>query len=227
MHIRVVKSVEHGPEDIALGAEGVVGGVLFFAAAGVFDYPGQSEVGVFGRLGEASAEIVEAGREPRVELAELFNAESDEAFGEKFGEGGSYGFDVGACGNEIDVSVDGVARSRENAFAAHGIDAGEAGGFDEFEPLFDTARAGVWAIAVVIDQTLAPCGAEGVVVAAGKKRGVFARDVGLVVVAVERPSLKLAAAEGAFMHQSVKGVFVVVALFADGVEAGGEFFFRE
>ncbi len=52
-------------------------------------------------------------------------------------------------------------------------------------------------------------------------------DVRLVVVAVERPGLQLAARQFAFMHQQMKRMFVVVALFADGMEPGDEFFFAE
>jgi hypothetical protein len=66
-----------------------------------------------------------------------------------------------------------------------------------------------------------------VVVGAGEERCVFAGNARLVVGAIESPSLKLAASERAFMHQFVKGMLVVVALFADGVEAGDEVLFRE
>ena len=87
MDIGVVESVEHGPENIAFGAKGGVSGFLFFAGAGVFDNPGEGEFGVFRSLREAASEIVESGREPRVERAEFFHAEGDEALGKKFGEG--------------------------------------------------------------------------------------------------------------------------------------------
>ena len=69
MDVGIVESVEHGPEDIALGAKGVVGGVLLFARAGVLDNPGECELSVFGSLREPSGEIVEASGEPGVELA--------------------------------------------------------------------------------------------------------------------------------------------------------------
>jgi len=50
---------------------------------------------------------------------------------------------------------------------------------------------------------------------------------GSVVVAIERPGLKLAARKLAFMHEEMKGVLVVVALFTNGVKAGDERGFRE
>src|SRR5215510_9760023 len=134
---------------------------------------------------------------------------------------------MGARGDEVHVGVHGEARCRENSFTSHRVDAREAGGFDELEPLFDTPRAGVGAVAIVVDKAFAPGGAEGVVVAACEERGVFARDVRLVVVAVEGPSLELAAAERALVHQLMKGMLVVVALFADGVEDSDEVLFRK
>ena len=74
LDVGVIEGVKHGPEDIAFGAERGVGGVLFFAGAGVFDDPGKSEVGVFWGLCEAAGEIVEAGGEPRIKFPEFFHA---------------------------------------------------------------------------------------------------------------------------------------------------------
>ena len=54
-------------------------------------------------------------------------------------------------GDEIDVGLDGVARGGEDAFAADGLLAREASGFDEAQPLFDAAGFG--AIAVVIEDS--------------------------------------------------------------------------
>src|SRR5262245_15645658 len=131
LDVGVIESIEHGPEDIAFGAEGVVGGVLLFARARMFDNPGESELGVFGSLSEASGEIVEARGEPGIELAEFFHAKSDEAPGEKLGKRRSNGFDVGAGRNELDVGVYGVAGRGEDAVAVNGAYAGQASGFYE------------------------------------------------------------------------------------------------
>ncbi len=225
IYVGVVQGVELGPEDVALGAQGVVGGVLFGARAGVFDDPGEGEVGVFGGLGHAAGEIVEAAGEPRVVLAQAIDAQRDQFFRKHFGEGRGDGFGVRFRGDEIDVGLDGVARGGEDAFAADGLIAGEAGGFDEAQPLFDAAGFG--AVAVVIEDALAPGEAEGGIFGARENRGVFDGDAALVVVAIERPGLELAAGELAFVHQEMEGVLVVIALFADGVEAGDESGFGE
>ena len=71
-------------------------------------------------------------------------------------------------------------------------------------------------------QALAPGGAEGVVFGTGEQRGVFARDIALVIVAIERPSLELAARQCALVHQRVERMLVVIALFADGMKASDE-----
>ena len=102
-----------------------------------------------------------------------------------------------------------------------GLFAREAGGFDEAEPLFDAAGFG--AVAVVIDDAFAPGEAEGGIFGAREDGGVFDGDAALVVVAIEGPGLELAAGEFAFVHQEMERMLVVVALFADGVEAGDEF----
>src|SRR5579859_1860418 len=81
LNVREIKGVELGPEDVALGAEGGVGFVLLFARCGVFDYPGKSEVGVFGSLRQASGEIVESAQEPGIVLAQTIHAQCDEFLG--------------------------------------------------------------------------------------------------------------------------------------------------
>ena len=79
----------------------------------------------------------------------------------------------------------------------------------------------------MVEDALAPGEAEGGIFAAREDRGVFDGNAALVVVAIQGPGLKLAARELAFVHQHVKWVLVVIALFADGVKSGDEVGFRE
>src|SRR4051794_10031668 len=60
IYVGEIEGVELGPKDVALGAEGGVGLILVFAGAGVFDDPGEREIGIFGGLRQAASEIVEA-----------------------------------------------------------------------------------------------------------------------------------------------------------------------
>ena len=225
IYVGEIQGVELRPEDVALGAEGVVGVVLFVARAGVFDDPGEREVGVFGGLRQAAGEIVEAAGEPWVVLAQAIDAQRDQFFRKQFGERRGDGFGVRFRGDEIDVGLDGVARGGEDAVAIESLFAREASGFDEPQPLFDAA--GFRAVAIVIDDAFAPGQAEGGIFAAREDGGVFDGDAALVVVAIQSPGLELAARELAFVHQQVEWMFVVIALFADGVKAGDEVGFGE
>jgi len=96
LDVGIVEGIEHGPEDIALGAESGVRCVLFFAGAGVLDDPGQSEVGVLGSLREAAGEVVESGTEPGIVFAQSFHAKRDQLLGEEFGQGRSDGLEMRA-----------------------------------------------------------------------------------------------------------------------------------
>src|SRR5216684_977102 len=128
-------------------------------------------------------------------------------------------------GDKVHVGLNGVSRGGKNAIALKRLFAGETAGFDEAQPFFNAS--GSCAVAIVIEDTFAPCEAEGGIFAAREDRGVFDGDAALIVVTIERPRLELAAREPAFVHQYVERVLVVVALLTDGMEAGDERGFRK
>src|SRR6266403_2961875 len=225
IHVGKVKSVKLGPENVALGAQGGVRQRLLLARVGVAYDPGKREFGVFGGLREAAGEIVEAAGEPRVVFAKAVHAKRDEFFREEFRQRGSYRFEVRTCGDKVHVGLNGVSRGGKNAIARECLFTGQTGGFDEAQPFFNAA--GSCAVAVVIEDAFAPCETEGGIFAAREDDGVFDGDAALIVVAIERPRLELAACEPAFVHQRVERVLVVVALFTDGVKAGDEGGFRK
>jgi len=130
-----------------------------------------------------------------------------------------------AHGNEIHVGLHGVTRCRQDSGVTKREIAREAGGFDQAQPLFDAA--GIGSIAVVIEDALAPGEAEGRVFASREDGCIFDGDTALIVVAIKRPGLQLAAGELAFMHQQMKWMLVVVALLANGMKAGDELGFGE
>src|SRR5260221_8593484 len=111
--------IEHGPQDIALCAERVVRGVLLFAGTGVFDHPSQREIGVFGCLREPSGEVIEAGREPRIKLAQAVHAQRNEFVRKKFSERGGDRFKMRMRGNELNVGVDGETSGGQDSFAPY------------------------------------------------------------------------------------------------------------
>src|SRR5258708_5089613 len=100
-----------------------------------------------------------------------------------------------------------------------------AGSFDTPQPLFDAT--GLRAVAVVVEDTFAPSHTEHGIFGACEDGGVLDGDAALVVVAVQGPRLKLPARELALVHHQMKRMLVMVAFFADGMEAGDKFGFRK
>ena len=92
----------------------------------------------------------------------------------------------------------------------------EADALGELQPARDAAGAG--RIAVVIDQPPAPFATQLGGGQARDQRRVLGRDVGLVVVAVERPGLHLRARAAPVVQHPVERMQVVVALGADAAQ---------
>ena len=79
----------------------------------------------------------------------------------------------------------------------------------------------------MIDDALAPGAAKRRISPAREDDRILDRNDALVVVAVQRPGLKLSAAEAAFVHHQVKRMLVVIALFANGAQLGAQFVERK
>src|ERR1700731_4896939 len=118
-----------------------------------------------------------------------------------------------------------VPRCWQNPVALDGLLSGEPRPFHELQPFLDTAR--LFAVAIVIDDALAPGDAKRGVFAAGQNRRVLDGNMRLVIVAIQSPSLQLPASELAFVHEQVKWMLVVIALFANGMESRDKFLFVE
>src|ERR1700756_3641988 len=104
-------------------------------------------------------------------------------------------------GYEINVGLDGETSCGKNAVAAERVFAGQAGGFDKAQPLFNAARPGT--VAIMIEDAFAPGQAKVRIFAAGQYGRVFDGYSALIIVAIQRPRLELAACELAFMHEHV------------------------
>ena len=74
----------------------------------------------------------------------------------------------------------------------------------------------------MIDDALAPSAPEVWVFRPPQNSRILYRDSALVVVAIERPRLKLTPGELSLMHEKVKRVFVVISLLANGLKASDE-----
>src|SRR5579863_146151 len=82
-------------------------------------------------------------------------------------------------------------------------------------------------LAVVIDHPLAPGAAEREIRPARQDDRILDWDDALIVVAVQRPGLQLAASEAAFVHHEMEGMAMMIAFYAHGAELGAEFVERE
>ena len=125
----------------------------------------------------------------------------------------------------MNVGVNGKARRGKDSVAAHGLNTGKASGFDEPKPFFNPARSAT--VAIMIDKSFTPDEAKALVVRSSEKNRIFSRNMALIVVAIQSPSLQLTPAQRTFMHQFVEWMLVVVPLFADRVKTGDEICFRQ
>ena len=153
-------------------------------------------------------------------LAQPVHAQSDEILREKFGEGGSHGLKMRALADEIHVGADGIFCRGQNSIAANRLFACEARGLDKLQPLFDSA--GPRAVAIMVDDALAPSEAERRIVGAREDRCILDGNAALIGIAVQRPGLQLATREFSFVHQQVERMLMVVALLANGAELRDE-----
>src|SRR5260370_25826514 len=210
-----IESVELRPKNVALGAQGGMGRILFRTLSSASYDPGEREFGVVGSLRETAGKIIQASGEPGIVLAHAVHAQSDEFAGEEFGERRSDGFEVRASGYEVNVGLYGETRGGKNAVAAERVLAREAGSFDEPQPFFNAA--GRRAVPIVIEDALAPGQAGAGIFAAREDGRIFDGYVALVGVTIEGPGLKLAAREPAFVHQQVKRMLVMETPLSDGI----------
>src|SRR5213082_3198164 len=74
-------------------------------------------------------------------------------------------------GYEVNVGLHGETRRGKNAVAAERVLAGQAGGFDKSQPLFNAAWLGT--VAIMIEDALAPGEAKVRIFAAGQNGRVF------------------------------------------------------
>src|ERR1039457_2307384 len=125
-----------------------------------------------------------------------------------------------ALADEIHVGADSIFCGGQNSVAANGLFARESGGLDKLQPFLDSA--GARAVAIMIDDALAPREAKRRIVGAREDRCVLDGNAALIGIAVQRPGLQLAAREFSFVHQQVERMLMVVALLANGAELRDE-----
>ena len=121
----------------------------------------------------------------------------------------------------MNIGFNGVTCGGQNTLASQRAFTRQTRRFHQFQPLLDSAR--IFAVSVMVENPLSPNGPEGGIVAACQDSGVFARNMRLIEAAVQRPRLELPALEFPLMHQKMKRVLVMIAVFPDGMKASDEF----
>src|SRR5271166_2164602 len=173
------------------------------------------ELRIFRRLIQPGLEVIQTPRQPRIVLPQFVYAQGDQLGRKQFRQRRSDCFQQRAAANDIQIFIHRKACSRKNPFTSANLSRIETSGLRQLYPTLDTAFAG--SIAIVIDYALAPRSAEDRVRTARQDNRILNRDDALIVIAVQRPGLQLAAAQLAFVHQQMKRVLVMVALLASGL----------
>src|SRR5271157_4551891 len=123
------------------------------------------------------------------------------------------------------ISLNGKSRCWKNARAAPRLLRLQSGSFYQLQPFLDSTR--LTAIAIVIQNALAPGQTKREILAACQYRGVLDGNMFLVVIPIQGPSLQLPASEFSFMHLQVKRVLMMVAFRPNRVKSSDEFAFLQ
>src|SRR5215813_4516678 len=186
----------------------------------------ERELGIPLRLRRALGEIVECIRTHKIVVLEhAFDALSDDSGREQLGQRGGDRFEQRLLAYEMDIGIDRKAGRWQKSAQRHDIVAIEPDAVGELEPARDAAFVGRFAVVVV--EAAAPLAPQLLIIAARDQVGVLLRDLGLVVVAVERPGLHLPLGALAAVQEMVKRMAAVIAPRADVAQARFQLGFTE
>jgi hypothetical protein len=245
MRVQVIRKINHGLRCMVLAAlvlSGCVGMQRGDWPQGLAGIPAQREIASVPffpqdeyQCGPAALAMVLAWSGLNVEPAELtekvytaslkgslqsVHSQGDQLAREKLRQGRGHRLEKRPRLDELDVGFDGVTRGGQNPLPSDGLFARKARRLDQPQPFLDTA--GSRAVAVVVNNPLAPGAAEFRIVAARENQCVLDWDVALIGEAIQRPSLKLPAGELPLVHELMKRMLMVIALLADDMESRNE-----
>src|SRR6266568_4918756 len=178
----------------------------------------ERELGIALRLRRAFGEVVERIRADEiVALEHAFDPLGDDPRREQLGERGGDRFEQRLLAHEMDIGIDRKAGGWQKSAQRDDVVAIKPDPIGELEPARDAAF--VDGFAVVVVEPAAPFTPQLLIVAARDQVGVLLRDLGLVVVAVERPGLHLSPAATAAVQKVVKRMTAVIAPRTDVAQA--------
>lgn len=207
--------VEHAPQHVQLELQDIQHAFLCLAGPIVLQGDPQAVLDVAPGLGQATAEILVAGRlDPRIVARPAVQPRLVDLRGEEFGQRTARRLlPTGATG-EVDVGVDGEAHAGQHPLLGEHLLALQAHRFRQAQPGLDAARLAGGA--VVVEDALDPLAADLAVGTVGQDRRVLQRDVDLVVETVRHPALDLFATGTALVHRDMERMvdMVVASLVA-------------
>src|ERR1035441_5527398 len=228
LDIRKIERVELRPQNVTLVAQCLDDALLLGACSGVIEHVLDREGSVFRRLRQPCLKVVERGVEPGIVLTQFLHAQRDQILRKQFGQRRSDTVQKWPRPHQVEIFISDKARSGQNFMPSHHPLPIEPGRFRQLDPPEDSAIALVISLlAVVIHNAFSPDPAECRIGGARKNERVLHRNNRLVVITVQRPGLQLSAAEFAFVHEQVEGMFMVIALFADLAQRCAQFLKRQ
>ena len=111
--------------------------------------------------------------------------------------------------DKAEIGIDRKTRPRQDAAGGDNVIALKAQRIGKPQPALDAAL--VFAHPVVVEIALAPFAPHLAVFHLGHKRGVFARDDRLIIIAIQRPRLHLPLRKPAAMQKLMERVQIVIA----------------
>jgi hypothetical protein len=213
------------PQNFAFLAQCRNGLLLLSVSVRIVGHELKGEFSVLGSLIEPGFEIIQPTGQPRIVPAQSIHSQGNQIAREKLGQRRGYGFEQRPVFHQIDISIDGVAHPGKHFFTTHNLLTWQTQSLGQTDPAFDSALGVI--VAVVIENSFAPSPAKFRVITAREDDGVLDGDAALIVVAVEDPRLELSSCEFAFMHQQMKRMLMVIALFSHGAHARSQFFNRK
>jgi hypothetical protein len=111
---------------------------------------------IFGSLCQPSLETIESAGEPGIMLAHTIHAQRDEIAREQLGQRRCHCFQQRTLSHKVQIFVHRVPSRGQHLALTDDALRVQPSCFREFDPAFDTTVLGVL-VAVMVDDTLAPC----------------------------------------------------------------------
>src|SRR5205814_1075405 len=234
--------VEYGPEDIAFELERADGFSLKLECVAIFHGNRERLVGIAPRLRDSAAKIVQPARiKPLIEFFEGCKPVRHQIWRKKFGQRRRDGDRPRLTTREVHVCIHCKAYSGQQMSIIQQLVRRKSACFTKSQPCFDAAlirgvSSGEPAIpsvagaaaslnhAIVIENAMNPSPSHFAHWTVGENRGVFYRNISLIIEPVPDPAAQRFGGKLASVHGEVERMFIVISASADGAQLFDEGF---